>query len=153
MKLFVVIILSFVIPWIIGICQFSRAKYIIVLAVPFSSSLAFTLNTIGLDLSFFYPTVSSETIMHTVGILGNIGIVPLESCIFIYLTEHTNVKKYILNILLSLVSTIIDLLFIRFKLLAYDNGWNMYWTFIMFFISFYIVYFYYIGVKKVVSLH
>ncbi len=148
MKLFVAIILSFVIPWIIGIYYFNKKKDIIVLTAPFSCSLAFTLNTIGLDLGLFYPTISSKTFIHTVGIFGNIGIIPFESCIFLYLTEHTRIKKYILNIVLSFVSTITDLLFIRFKFLVYDNGWNLYWSFLMFFISFYIVNFYYIEVKK-----
>ncbi len=151
MKLFLSIILGFIAPWILGVYLYRRARLIIAIIVPFASALGFSLNTIGMDLGYFYPTVTTHTFMHSITILANLGLLAIESCLFIFLIERIRISTFLLNILVSLVSSLIDVLFIVLKLLAYNPPWNIYWTFIFYFICFYIINFYYLWVMKLFS--
>lgn len=148
MKLYIVIFFSFILPWFIGILLYSMDKQIIVTIAPFACTLGFILNTIGMDLGYFYPLQIGKIKPHTVAIFPNTGLLAIESCLLIFMIHHTKYKTIILNLLMTIVSTLIDMIFIYFNFLEYKKGWNIPLTSLAYIIAFYVIYFYYLWMKK-----
>ena len=148
MRSFIIIISSFLLPWAVGIIFFLKDKRIFAIIAPFSVMLAYTFNTIGIDLGFFYPLPVEYFKTHTLSIFPNLGLLPVISCIFIYLTAYTKFKPIILNIIISGIFTLIDMIFIWTKFLEYAKGWNYIYTILMYFITFNFVSLYYSWLKK-----
>lgn len=148
MKLYNIIFFSFIFPWFIGIFLYFKDKQIILTIAPFSCTVGFILNTIGIDLGYFYPLTSGNTYLHTVTIFPNIGLLSVETCFFIYAIRHTRINLTILNLLVSAISTLIDMIFIFAKLLEYNKGWNIPLSFLVYFVTFIVIYFYYLWIKK-----
>ena len=147
-KLYIVILFSFILPWFIGIFLYFKDKQIIVTIAPFACMLGFILNTIGIDLGYFYPPQLGNIKPHTIAILPNIGLLAIISCAFIFAVCHTKIKPFILNLLFTVIATPIDMILIYYKFLEYNKGWNILLTSLAYIISFYIIYFYYLWIKK-----
>ena len=152
MKLYIIIFSSFVLPWAVGIVFFLKDKKIFVTIAPFSIMLAYIFNTIGIDLGLFYPMPVKYLEAHTLAIFPNVGLLTVLSCIFIYLVAHIKIKPIILNIIITVIATSIDSIFIAAGFLEYNRGWNYLHSIVMYFISFSIIYLYYLWLKKLVVL-
>ncbi len=152
MRSYLGILGSFLLPWTIGIIFFLKDKKIFATIVPFATMLAYILNTIGIDFGFFYPLSAEYFKPHMLAILANTGLLPVLSSIFIYTIVHTKIKPIISNIIITVIATSIDFIFIAFKLLEYEKGWNYMCSMIAYFISFSIIYFYYLWLKKLIIL-
>lgn len=148
MRLLIIIIASFLLPWTVGIV-FIRDKKIVTIIAPFSSMVAYVLNTIGIDLGLFYPLPVEHLKTHTVSIFANIGILPVLSCLFIYFVTRTKIKPIVLNIAISIISTLIDSIFISAKYLEYAHGWDFLHSLLFYNISFCMIYLYYLWLKKI----
>ncbi|HEY5584530.1 MAG TPA: CBO0543 family protein [Ruminiclostridium sp.] len=152
MRLFIIIFSCFILPWTVGIIFFFKDKKIFTTIAPFAAILAFILNTIGIDLGLFYPLPVEYLKANTVSIFADIGILSVLSCMFIYLVAHTKIKPIILNIVITVIATSIDWIFIATKFLEYDKGWNYLFSILMYFISFGIINLYYLWLKKLAIL-
>ena len=148
MRLFAVILLSFILPWTLGIILYVKDKRMVVTIVPLACMLGYVLNTVGIDYGFFYPLPMDGIKPHTVAIFPNTGLLPIESCLFIYAVRHTKLKLVLLDIGISAISGLIDVIFIAVRFLAYNKGWNIPWTMLIYLISFYVIYLYYLWLKK-----
>lgn len=145
MRLFILFVTTFLLPWAIGVVFFLKDIKVFVTIAPIAAVLAYILNTIGIDLGLFYPLPVEFLKAHTVSILPNIGWYSVDSCMFIYLVVHTKMKPIILNIIITGIGTLTDFIFISTNFLAYGKGWNYIISMLMFFISFNIIYLYYLG--------
>ena len=148
MRLFIIIFSSFLLPWAVGILFYLKDKKIFITITPFAAMVAFTLNTIGIDLGLFYPNYVEYLKTHTVAIFPNIGLLPVLSCMFIYLVRHTKINPSILNILITSISTLLDWIFIWTKFLEYDKGWNYLMSILVYSITFSGIYLYYLWLEK-----
>jgi hypothetical protein len=148
LRLLIVILSTFLLPWAVGLIFFFKDKKIFVTIAPFAAVLAYVLNTIGIDLGLFYPLPVEYLKTHTVTIFPNIGWYPVKSCMFIYLVVHTKIKPIVLNIIITGIGTLTDLIFISTKFLGYGKEWNYMISILMFLISFSIIYLYYLWLKK-----
>lgn len=148
MKIFILVASSFVIPWIIGILIYLRDHKTILTIAPFSSMLSFILNIPGVDYGLFYPAQILNIKPQTLSILANFGSLCILPCMFIYSVRHLRIKPVYLVVIYSAIGTVFDLLLIALRILIYDNGWNIFFSFITFLISLYIVYLYYLWLKK-----
>lgn len=148
MRLFVIISLSFILPWILGIVLYFKDKRMVVTIVPFACMLGYVLNTVGIDCGFFYALPISGIKPHTIAIFPNTGLLPIESCLFIYAVRHTKFKLALLEIVISAISSLADVISIAARFLVYNKGWTIPWTMLMYLISFYVIYLYYLWLKK-----
>jgi hypothetical protein len=147
MKLFITILLGFIIPCIIGILIYLNDKKVVVFIAPMSCAVAFILNTLGIALGYFNPTIYNINPYLITGIT-NIGLFSIEPCIAIFALRHTKIKPIYLITLITVFATIIDLILLSTNLLVYKKGWNIMWSMFWFFFSFYIIYLYYLLLKK-----
>jgi len=148
MKLYILIFLSFILPWVIGINIYLKDKKIILIIAPFCAMLSFLLNTPGVDYHLFYPAPISTIKAHTLAILPSIGLFCILSCLFVFSIRHSKIKPIYLNIIYSIIGCLADLMFITTGFLKYDNGWNMLFSLLGFLVSFNIIYIYYIVLRK-----
>jgi hypothetical protein len=147
-KLYSIIILCFILPWIIGIFLYFKDKGMMVTIAPFSCSIGFILNTIGIDLGYFYPMQIGNMKPHTIAIFANIGLLTVEACIFIYLIAHTKIRVVILNLILSVIASLLDMIFIYANILVYTKGWNLQFSLLTYFLTFFVIYLYYLWIKN-----
>lgn len=148
MKIYILIFLTLIIPWIIGINIYHKDKKIILVIAPFSSMLSFVLNTPGIEYGLFYPQQVTNIRMLTLSILPSIGSFCILPCMFIFCIRHSKLKPIILNIIFIIVGSMSDLMFIAAGFLKYSDQWNIYFSAIGFFISYNIIYLYYLLLKK-----
>jgi hypothetical protein len=147
-KLYIIIVFCFIIPWFIGIFLYFKDKQLIVTIAPFACAIGFILNTIGIDLGCFYPLQIGNIKPHTLAIFPNVGLLTIESCIFIFMVHHSRIKLLILNLVLTTIASVIDSIFLYTNILVYKKGWNIPFTLLTYFLTFYIIYFYYLRIKK-----
>lgn len=147
-KLYIIIIFCLIVPWFIGAFLYFKDKQLIVIIAPLACSLSFILNTIGIDLGYFYPPQLGNIKPHTIAIFPNIGLITIQSCIFIFMIRHTKIKVVIINLLITIIATLIDMIFLYTNILVYRKGWTIPASIVMYFLSFYIIYFYYLWIKK-----
>ena len=147
MKLFITILIGFILPWIIGAVLYFKDSRVIAVISPISCAIAFILNTLGIILGYFSPQVDNIN-QYLISCITNIGLFSIEPCILIFAIRHTRIKPLYLIILATVFASIIDLILLSAALLVYQKGWNIIWSIIGFFISFYIIYLYYLLLKK-----
>lgn len=147
MKLLITLIIGFLIPFTIGIFIYLKDFRVIMLIAPIACAVAFILNTLGIVLGYFSPTVDNINPYLITGIT-NVGLFSLEPCILIFAVRHSKIKPIYLLLLITIFSLLIDLALLSTNFLIYENGWNIIYSFIMFLISFLIVYLYYLLLKK-----
>jgi hypothetical protein len=148
MSIYIVIFLSFVLPWVVGVNIYHYDKKIILFLAPFSSMLSFLFNTPGIEYGLFYPTLDSSIKILTLSIIPNIGAFCILPCLYIYCIRHSKIKPAFLSIIFAAVGCIADLVYISAGYLKYDNGWNILLSCLCFFITLNIVYLYYLALKK-----
>lgn len=152
MEIYIVIMMSFIVPWIIGYNIYKKDKGIILLIAPFSATLSFVLNTPGLDYGYFYPTSINNIKIHTLSIIANAGIFCIIGCLFIFTIRHWNTKlkpkSLFVNIFYTVIGILIDLGLISAGFLNYGNNWGAIHSIAAFIFAFYIIYFYYLSLRK-----
>jgi hypothetical protein len=148
MKLYILIFLSFILPWIVGINIYLKDKKIIMIIAPFAAMLSFILNTPGIDYGFFYPSPVNNIKLHTLAILPSIGFFSILSCLFVFTIRYTKISPLYSSFIFAIIGCAADLVYIGAGFLKYNNGWNILFSFLGFLISFSIIYLYYLALKK-----
>lgn len=152
MKLFIVILLGFIVPWIIGIYLYTKDKKTVAVIAPFSSMLAFVLNEFGIQFGLFQPLPVYELKSFS-ALFVNAGMFAIEPCIYIYFLRQTKFRPVILNIIISIFATFIEYLLVSAGYIMYSEYWNIIYTYLSFFAAFMIVYLYYLLLVKIKVFH
>lgn len=141
-------IVFFVLPWIIGIFHLHRRdKRIIPLIGPLASTIAFFINELWFYFHFgeVYPFSHPKTINF---FPFNTGFYPIVSSYVIFFSRKS---KYPYLVVFSGVVciTFTEYLFLLSGNLRYENGWNIFWTFVTYTFSFIAGYWFYLYLKKI----
>jgi hypothetical protein len=141
------IVLGFIIPWIFGIYLYKKNKKIILLISPFASVTAFLSNLFGFYFGFWHvtPILKEETL--TV-LPMCIGLYSVLGSYLIYFIQKKKITPTVLILLFSVFTTLFELFFVLTGKVIYENGWNIYWTFISYLIPYIIGYWYYLALKR-----
>lgn len=140
------IMLYFVFPWVIVIFFLKINFKIILLLSPFSSVVANLLNT--WTIAYDFAEVSPFPVETNYASLPMIvGIIPALSSVMIQLISKYG-SFFILIILFSIGTTLLEGTGLFFGFIKYYNDWNIGWTFLEYFIGFASVYGYYQLLKK-----
>jgi len=140
------IIFGFIVPWIFGTWLFSKNKKLVFVIFPFSSIISYTVNSFGFHIDFWKVQPID---LGTLSMLPfNLGLYGLFGCFLIYIIQKTQVNKYVIIFTFSLITTIIELIGVMIGKVAYSNGWNIFYTYFSYLISYAFVYWYYLLSKK-----
>jgi hypothetical protein len=140
------IIVGFMIPWISGIVFYFTDRKILFVIAPFQSAIAFTVNSIGVFYGFWsiYP--------HTYGKFSTIpfdlGAYPVLSVYLIHYINKTKFNPFLLIIIATTVTTLIEWLGILTGRIVYSNDWNLSFTFISYLVPYLLNYWFYIQLKQ-----
>jgi hypothetical protein len=141
------IVIGFIIPWIVGIYLYKKNRRMVLIIFPFASVLAFLANLFGFYFEFWKMTPVLKEATLTVLPLC-VGIYPVLGGYLIHMIQQKKASPIFLILIFSLFTTFLELLFVIQGRVIYDNGWNIYWTFISYLIPYGIGYGYYIALKK-----
>ena len=136
------IVAGFIIPWIIAKVVLPNQEIILFIA-PISSVIAFAINNIG--CYFFWdlrPVFSRQQGLSSLPI--DLGLFPVGGCFLIYLIAIFQINSFIMILLFSIFTTVVELIAVKFNKVIYRNGWNGYLTFLSYLIAYMLVYGYYL---------
>jgi len=140
------IIVGFLIPLISGIVFYFKDRKVLFIIGPFQSAIAYTVNSIGVFYGFWsiYP--------HQYGKFSTIpfdlGLYPILSVYLIHYIDKTRLNQYLLIIIATIFTTMLEWFGILTGRLVYSNGWNLMFTFISYLIPYLMNYWFYIKLKQ-----
>lgn len=142
------IILGFLLPWIFGLVLYFKDKKVILTMAPFSSIVAYTVNEFCFNLNLWrlVPLNIDDDIT---AISVNLGLYPILGCYLIYFISRKTINSYIIILIFTAATTILEYLGVLFNLVLYGNGWNVGWTFLSYLIPYLLIYWYYLKLKDI----
>jgi hypothetical protein len=144
------IVVGFIIPWVFGTWLFIKHPKIILLIVPVGISAAFLINEPGFN---YFWEIKPQYKNHSFAALPmNFGLYPILASFMIYFVEK-GVKLWITLLGFTLFITGLEWMALIQKKVIYLNGWNIGWTFCIYLVALFIVYGYYVMLKKSIIKH
>ncbi|NOU63609.1 hypothetical protein GC096_06170 [Paenibacillus sp. LMG 31461] len=147
-RIFINILIGFVIPWLFGVAWFKKAPTIAILIFPVSAIISSLINAIGYHVQFwdFTPKIEDD---ETISALPfDIGLYPLASCIGIYWIDFKKKHPLVVLILISITLTCLEYITYLTGKVEYGHGWTIGWTFVSYFIAVTAVFGFYSLAKK-----
>lgn len=142
------IVLGFVIPWIFGVILYFKDNKTVLIIAPLSSILGYTVNEFCFHLNF-WRLVPVNINDDFTSISVNLGLYPILGCYLIYYISKKQTNSYLIILIFTMLTTILEYFGVLFDLVTYGNGWNLGWTFISYLIPYLLIYFYYIKLKAI----
>lgn len=123
-----------------------RDKKILLIIAPFTSAIAYTINSIAFYYGFWdlYP-FGNKLIVH---VPFDIGFYPMLSAYMIYYINRKNINPFTVLFSFTLFTTCIEGVAVIMGRVVYGNGWNIGGTFFSYLISCILNYGYYLYLKK-----
>lgn len=128
------ILVGFIFPWISGVVFYFKNRKVLFIIAPFQSVIAYTINSIAMFYNFWsiYP--------HEYGKFStmpyDLGLYPILSVYLIHFINKSKINPYILIIIATSFTTLLEWFGILTGRLVYFNGWNLFWTLISYLISY-----------------
>ncbi|MCB2295776.1 hypothetical protein LGK95_20075 [Clostridium algoriphilum] len=94
------IFIGFIIPWISGIIFYFTDRKILFIIAPFSSAVAFVVNSFGFYYGFW--TIAPHTYGKFSTIPFELGLYPILSVYLIHYINKTKINRYLLIIIATL---------------------------------------------------
>lgn len=138
------IIFGFIIPWIIALIIVRERKIIYYLA-PFASVISFIVNDLGF---YYFWNLYPFRLVNLSAVPFNIGLFCIYPCISIELMRKYDVSAYIGLPITSLIITLTEGLGVLVGRVVYYNNWNIFKTYLSYFISLLISYSFYKILKR-----
>ncbi|MBS4538946.1 hypothetical protein GOQ27_10745 [Clostridium sp. D2Q-11] len=132
--------------WILMYLIYRKDKKVVLFIFPFSSLIAHTVNAFGFYLKFWTLTPVK---WHSFAALPfDLGYFSLIGVFFIYLARnHKKLSPFLILIILSLIATALEAVFLLSGKIIYYPRWNLLFTFFSYLIPYGIVYGYYTHIK------
>jgi hypothetical protein len=141
------IFFGFIIPWMFGIWLYKKDKKTVLLVSPLGAVLAYTFNLFGnhFELWSYKPALKTQQLSE---FPLDIGLYPVISSYLVHSIQKSIAKPYSLILIFSLATTILEYGTLVFGRISYNHGWNIFWTFWSYVLPYFIIYRYYIALKK-----
>ncbi|UOQ45899.1 hypothetical protein MUN89_08255 [Halobacillus salinarum] len=141
------LLVGFLLPGIIIVYLFLKNPKLITLMYPVGVATAF----VGSDWGFGFFWNVTPTFEHNPSLSAfsyKIGYFPLLSCLFGYIKVKELVNTAFLILFFTIITTFMELLAVWSGKVLYSNGWNIFWTFVIYFAGFIGAFFYLQLLKK-----
>lgn len=141
------IILGFLIPGIFGFLLYFKDKKVLLIIAPLMGAFAHAFNEFGFHLGFwrYVPIQYNDDLTL---LTANLGLYPVLGSYLIYFIRKYK-KPYLTTIIFTVATTTVDGIGLLFRLIAYENGWNLGWTFLLTLMVYLVVYWYYKVLEKI----
>jgi hypothetical protein len=108
--------------------------------------ITFTINEFGFYLGFWevLPSVNQKTLS---ALPFNLGLYPILASYLIYFIKRYKYPCLVL-LLMTIFTTLIEMIFGYFGRVIYSNGWNNVWTFFSYLIPYVLVFCFYTYLKN-----
>ncbi|CAH2213211.1 CBO0543 family protein [Tepidibacter aestuarii] len=137
----------FFIPfWIFGLFLFKKDKKIVLIIAPFGSVLSHIINQFGVFLDLWKVTPIKHGPMSRLP--ADIGVYAVLSSFMIYLIHQKKFNPNILVLLFTSITTLFELILVLFGKVIYCKGWNILLTFFSYLIAYFLIYCFYLYLKK-----
>lgn len=135
-----------VLPWTVCVFHlYKKDKKVVLFIVSFISIISFVVNDFGIYFGFWsvYPfDLKDLSIMPF-----NLGLYPILGNYMIFFIRKYR-YPYLIILLMALITTILEIIFLLSGRVIYGNGWNAIWTFFSYLLPYLVVYWYYLYLKK-----
>ncbi|MGI8313874.1 CBO0543 family protein [Halobacillus mangrovi] len=141
------VLCGLLIPTVIIGYLFKKKPPLITLLYPIGVATGF----VGSDWGFGFFWAVSPVFDHNPSLSAfpyKIGYFPLLACLFGYIKVKEIVKIPLLIFLFTIITTLLELLAVWSGKILYSNGWNIFWTFVIYLVGFIGVSFYIKVLKK-----
>ncbi|MDR4314296.1 Uncharacterised protein [Niallia circulans] len=139
------VMMVFILPWIVGCFHlYKKDRLIIPLIGPFFSVIAFTVNELGFYLNFWKVNSSNNTFSF---LPFNLGIYPILASYLIFFIKRRK-SPFLYIFLISLFTTLLEVIYVLTGKIIYGNDWNFMFTFFSYLFPYYLVYKYYVFLKR-----
>ena len=118
-----------------------KKEIIIFLVAPYSSVVAYTINTFGFYCGF-WELIPYPNQKNLASLPFDLGVFPILASYLIFFIRKIK-KPYFAVFLMTLFTTFLELIFLYFRRIIYGNDWNIYLTFFSYLFSYLFVYGYY----------
>lgn len=144
--MFLNVLLAFCVPWIFGLKLYKKDKKSILLLGPFGAVIAFTFDIIG-QAKFWRtkPIFKNKLVSATP---CHLGVYPVSAGYLCHYLLKNKINSYLLILLFSLFMTFFEKFFVKINRVRFKNGWNIYWSFISYVLSYALGLVYYKQLKK-----
>lgn len=136
------ILIAFVIPWLIAFVHlFKKESLLIVLVAPFSSVLAYLINTIAYYFGFWEVAPFPKQ-KNLASLPSELGIFPILACYLVFFIRKFK-RTYIVIVIMTVITTCLEQIFVLFGWIIYENGWNIFYTFFSYLLPYIVVHGFY----------
>lgn len=133
-------------PWVLGLWLLKRDKKIVLIIMPFTSMVSYTVNLLGFTFNFWL--LKPFELYAFSALPFDLGLFPLLGCALIYIIKNKKINQYFLIFTFALLTTGLEFAGLFIGYVIYRNGWNIFYTYISYLIPFAIVYWYYVNLKR-----
>ncbi|WP_034327354.1 hypothetical protein [Alkaliphilus transvaalensis] len=137
---------GFIIPWIAGIYLAKKNPLILLVVAPLGSAIAHIFNRLGLSLGFWRVQPFEYSAFSTLPM--DIGVYSILASFLVYVIIENQEKTHYFIFSFSLITTIMEYAWLVLNFVVYDNYWNIFHTFLSYLLAYYLVYGYYLLLKK-----
>lgn len=137
------IICGFMLPWVFGgLYLWKEDKFTLFLIYPLGSTLAFTINLLGLHFEWWElaPYIQEDESLSALPFI--LGLYPITACLLIHLINRTKINPFLLIIASASLITCLEWIYLLFGMVSYGNGWNIPFTFVSYLVPYLISFWY-----------
>jgi hypothetical protein len=145
--MFYTVVVAFLVPWFLTIIFYKKLdKALLFTITPIGSVIAFSIDELGFYFGFwnikpFYDDTMAE-------LPFNLGLYSILAFLLISL-----IRKYrqplITIISFTLLTTILEFIYLIIGRVEYGNRWNLGWTFVSYLVPYFLLYLYYNALMKI----
>lgn len=140
------VIIAFVIPVIIGGWILRRNLNILLAFYPLGVAASSCVNNVGFN--FFWNILPNTNNQSYAALPMDLGLYPMSGCLMMYAILEKGIKPWQAILASSFILTVLEWVAHKMGRVIYFNDWNIYWTFLSYFLPFVLAYGYSLVFRK-----
>lgn len=140
------IIAGFILPWVSSLYLYIKDKKTLLTIAPLGAAIALLYNSVGFHLLFWTLHPFSDGRLALLPF--DLGAYPVFASFLIYFIKKYRSKPYLIILLFTLITTLIEYMFLIRGKVIYYNNWNIAWTFISYVVPYISCYVYYLILRR-----
>lgn len=140
------ILIGLIMPWLFGIHLYKKDPNVLLGIFPIGTVLSHIINSLAYEHKIWF--VHPQKYIFVDVLLFDIGLYSILPSFMIYLIHKYRKGKSLYILGFTLFTTFSEYLWLKSGRVSYDNGWNIYFTFLSYLFPYIFVYLYYLLLKK-----
>ncbi|MBD2871789.1 hypothetical protein [Paenibacillus arenilitoris] len=137
-----------IVPWLFGIYMARKVPKILLLIFPVGIVISHTINDWGIHERYWIFAPVKENNESVAALPLDLGLYAILAASLIWAIHARKRGSLLIILLFSLGTTLLECFGLLIGRVWYDNGWNVGWTYLSYVFAYYLVYFYYLLLKR-----